>query len=221
MLAGWPGSSAGSELAVIFDRGRVIRLLVLPALFEEANKLRHFTVATMRLLDQHGIDSFLPDLPGCNESKAPPRAQTLSGWQADVQRAVTHFSATHVLAIRGGAMIAPSGYPGWALAPIGGSALLRAMLRARVLASKEAGREETREGLLESGRSAGLDLGGWQLGPGMIAALENAQPLATLRRIGQEDLGGGGALWLRAEPDHNPQQAAALAAIIAGRPAAA
>ncbi|MFC4255913.1 hypothetical protein ACFOWT_10860 [Croceibacterium xixiisoli] len=204
-----------------FDRGRVIRVLVLPALFEEANKLRHFTVATMRLLDQQGIDCFLPDLPGCNESLAPLQTQTLTGWQADVQRAITHFGASHVLALRGGAMIAPAGYPGWALAPIGGAALLRAMLRARVLASREAGREETRESLLETGRSAGLELGGWQLGPRMIHALESAQPLATLRRIAQEDLGGGGALWLRAEPDHNPQQAAALATIIAGRPAAA
>ncbi len=221
MLASWPGSSAGPELAVQFDRGRVIRLLVLPALFEEANKLRHFTVATMRLLDQHGVDSFLPDLPGCNESIAPLKEQSLASWQAGIQKAIAHFSITHVLAVRGGAMLAPAGYPGWALAPIGGAALLRAMLRVRVLAAREAGREETREALLETGRNSGLELGGWQLGPALITALETAQPLETLRRITQDDLGGGGALWLRAEPDHNPQQAAALAAIIAGKAVAA
>jgi len=50
----------------------------------------------------------------------------------------------------------------------------------------------------------------------MIAELEAAElaPAEGQREVAQGDLGGGG-LWLRAEPDHNPKQADALAAIIA------
>ena len=51
-------------------------------MFDEANKLRHFTIELMRRLDTAGIDTFLPDLPGCNESLAPLEAQT--GWQRSV-----------------------------------------------------------------------------------------------------------------------------------------
>jgi hypothetical protein len=50
----------------------------------------------------------------------------------------------------------------------------------------------------------------------MIADLESAElaPAPRQRDIAQGDLGGAG-LWLRAEPDHDPRQADALAAIIA------
>ena len=76
MIAAWP-TPAGEEYAAAFDKGRAHRLLVLPAWFDEGNKLRHFTVETMRRLDGAGIDSFLPDLPGCNESLAPLETQAL------------------------------------------------------------------------------------------------------------------------------------------------
>lgn len=206
---------------MVFDRGRDRRILVLPALFDEANKLRHFTVEVMRRLDAAGIDSFLPDLPGCNESLAPLEEQTLPGWQDAAQAAGEHFGATHALAIRGGALCAPAELPAWRYAPATGSAILRAMLRARVLASKEAGLAETREDLLARGKEAGLELAGYRLGPGMIRALDQAEPAggAALANIAQSDLGGAG-VWLRAEPDHDPAQADALAAMLAagGRP---
>lgn len=69
MIAAWPGAS-GEELAIAFDNARAHRVLVLPAWFDESSKLRHFSVEVMRRLDGSGIDSFLPDLPGCNESPA-------------------------------------------------------------------------------------------------------------------------------------------------------
>ena len=50
-------SPDGDEYALAFDRGRAQRLLVLPALFDEANKLRHFTVEVLRRLDVSGIDA--------------------------------------------------------------------------------------------------------------------------------------------------------------------
>src|SRR5690606_17288706 len=122
----------------------------------------------------------------------------------------------HVLTIRGGALCAPAELPAWRYAPATGSSILRAMLRARVLASKEAGVEETREELLALGKESGLELAGFTLGPAMIRELDKAEPAggAALANIAQANLGGAG-LWLRAEPDHDPAQADALAALIA------
>lgn len=215
MIAAWP-SPAGEEYAQAFDKGRKHRVLVLPAWFDESNKLRHFTVEVMRRLDGAGIDSFLPDLPGCNESLAPLQTQTLASWRTEAAEAAAWFSATNVLTVRAGAAIAPDALPGWRYAPVGGSSQLRGLLRARVLSAREAGRDEDRDALLGEGRERGLELGGYRLGPAMIAELETAElaPAEGQREVAQGDLGGGG-LWLRAEPDHNPKQADALAAIIA------
>jgi hypothetical protein len=215
MIAAWPGP-VGEECAVVFDKGRKHRVLVLPAWFDEGNKLRHFTVETMRRLHGAGVDSFLPDLPGCNESPAPLDAQTVASWRAAAGAAADHFSATRVLAIRAAVAIAPEGLPGWRYAPLAGSSQLRSLLRARILSAREAGREENREALLAEGREQGLDLAGYRLGAAMIAELAEAElPVSTGQRdIAQGDLGGPG-LWLRAEPDHDPRQADALAAVIA------
>jgi hypothetical protein len=214
VLTTWPGPE-GPEYAFALDRRRSCRLLVLPALFDEANKLRHFTVETLRRLDDAGIDTMLPDLPGCNESPVALQTQSLGQWRAAAALAAAHFDATHVLAIRGGALCEPAGYSTLRYAPVTGAAVLRALLRARVLASKEAGRPETREALLEQGRAAGIELAGYLLGSALVSELETAEPSggAALANIGQADLGGPG-LWLRAEPDHSPGQAAALAALV-------
>lgn len=214
MIASWQPPTGNPEYAVAMQRGRQHCVMVMPALFDEANKMRHFTIETMRLLDAGGVDCVLPDMPGCNESTAPLVVQSLADWQAAAAHAATHFGATHVLALRGGALIAPADLPGWRYAAVPGDATLRALLRARVLASKEAGLAEKREDLLTHGREGGLELAGYHLGPGMIAGLEGAEP-AALDDIAQAQMGGPG-LWLRAEPDHSPEQARALAQIVLG-----
>ena len=220
MIAAWPspdgGPGHGGEYALAFDRARAHRLLILPALFDEANKTRHLIAETMRRLDGAGIDSFLPDLPGCNESLAPLEQQTLGGWPEAAGIAAAHFAATHVLTVRAGAILAPPALPGWRYAPIGGTNALRALLRARTIAAREAGRGETAEALLELGRTEGLELAGYRLGAAMIRDLEAATlpDGGPLRDIEQKTLGGGG-LWLRAEPDFDRAQADALAAVIA------
>ncbi len=209
--------AAGEELLVAFDQARPMRVLVCPAWFDEANKLRRFTVEVMRQLDKAGIDSFLPDLPGCNDSLAPLEPQTLSGWKAAMTAAAHSLRATHVLAIRAGVLLAPSRLPGWLYAPQSGPKLLRGMIRARTIAAREAGREEKAEALLALGSTEGLMLGGWPLGPAMIRELAKAEPQLAdgQSEIAQSQLGGPG-LWLRAEPDEDPRQANALAAIVAG-----
>lgn len=213
MIAAWPGA-AGEELAIAFDNGRARRVLVLPAWFDEGNKLRHFTVEVMRRLAGSGVDSFLPDLPGCNESPAPLAEQSLDSWRSEAAEAASYFAATHVLTIRSAAAIGPD-LPGWRYAPQAGSSQLRSLLRARVLSSREAGRNEDRDALLAQGRERGLELAGYRLGPAMVAGLAEADPPKAERQrdIAQGDIGGPG-LWLRAEPDHDHRQADALAAIV-------
>jgi len=218
------GDMAGEELLVAFDRGRDLRLLICPAWFDEANKLRRFTLEVMRRLDRAGIDCLIPDLPGCNESLAPLERQTLEGWRAAMTAAAEALRATHVLAIRAGALVAPPALPGWHYAAQSGPKLLRGMIRARTIAAREAGLAESSVGLMAEGRAAGLTLGGWAIGPAMFAALEMAEPALApgQSELAQSAIGGPG-LWLRAEPDEDGAQADRLAARIvqslAGAPA--
>ena len=216
MIGAYPSPGGGAEFALAFDRGRPRRVLVLPALFDEANKLRRFTVEVMRRLDQAGIDTFLPDLSGCNESLAPLAEQTLATWREASAAAARHFGATEVLAVRGGCLCEPPSPPALRYAPAAGSSVLRALVRARVIASQEAGSRESSEALLERGRSDGLELAGYRLGAAMIRDLEAAAPAReALATVAQGDVGGAG-LWLRAEPACDDTQVNALAAIVAG-----
>lgn len=215
MIVRWPCPAPGgpsSEYAFAVDDGRPVRILIVPALFDEANRLRRFTVETMRALAAAGIDSVLPDLPGTNESFEPLTSQTLAGWREAMAAAAAHFHATHALGIRGGGLLLPA-LPGWTYAPVSGSALLRQMLRIRQLAAREAGRDERPDALLAEGLRNGLDLAGYALGPALIEALQDATPNPASTTISQADIGGPG-LWLRAEPGENRNQSEALAATL-------
>lgn len=224
MFSSWhaplPGGGTSEEMLVSFDKARPRRVLILPAWFDEANKLRRFTLETMRRLDGAGIDSFLPDLPGCNESLSPLETQTLAGWRAGAAAAAGAVGATEVLAIRAGALLAPAGLQVWLYAPLSGPRLLRAAVRARTIAAREAGLAETADDLMAQGREGGLMLGGWMMGADLLRALETAEIAAnqTAREISTSDLGGAG-LWLRAEPGEDAGQSQRLAAIIAGKTA--
>lgn len=217
---GWtcplPGGGSANELALCFDDFRRWRLLIVPALFDEANRMRRFTVEVMRRLDNAGVDCFLPDLPGCNESLAALENQTPERWRAAMMAAATHFRASHVVGIRGGALLLPEGLPGWRYAPVKGATILRQMMRARILASREAGRDETQEGLQAQALSGGIELAGFRLGADFVTQFQSLTPQvsASVSEIDQDMLGGSG-LWLRAEPDEDRAQADALAAILA------
>ncbi|MBU6269543.1 MAG: hypothetical protein KGN34_18505 [Sphingomonadales bacterium] len=210
-----PDGSLAPELALIAGSGGPRRVLVVPALFEEANKLRRFTVETMRRLEAAGIDAILPDLPGTNESLQPLEPQTPAHWRAAMAAAAAHFGATHVLALRGGALVAPAGLPGWLLAPVKGANVLRQMLRARIMAQREAGVEETQEALLATGKVNGLELAGYPLGAAFLAEFAALEAETGGRMTVTPDLLDGPGLWLRAEPGESAAQADALASIVA------
>lgn len=220
MIGTWPcpagDQATAQEYAFSFDSGRAKRLLIVPALFDESNRLRRLTVEVMRRLDGAGIDTFLPDLPGCNESLGDLSKFALADWASAMVAAARHFRASHVLAVRGGALVVPRSLPGWRYAPVNGATILRQMLRMRMLAAREAGREETQGSLIELGLAEGLELAGYRLSSTMVAALQSATPPEeTEQSIIGQDMLGGSPLWLRAEPDEDREQADALAAVIA------
>jgi hypothetical protein len=219
-LANWPcpqpGGNEAGELAVSFKGYSSGHLLILPALFDEANRMRRFTLEVMRRLAAAGIGSVLPDLPGCNESLTPLEQCTLTNWQGAVRAAAVEFSTTHVLAIRGGGLLLPDAAKGWHYGPVKGATILRQMLRARVISSREAGRLENIEALLAQGLDDGLELTGHRFGAALLRELQAAvvPEREGVSAIGQDVLGGS-PLWLRAEPCEDRAQADALAALIA------
>ena len=218
MILEWPCPSPDNPEAVeyAFGRrtGRTACVLIVPALFEEMNRTRRMLVEAMRALHAHAIDVILPDLPGCNESTADFSAQSLDSWRGAMADAALYFGATHVLAVRGGALVAPAHLPGWALEPAKGAGLLRQLLRARAIAAREAGCEERIEDLLTAGRISGLELAGYRCGAALIAGLETAVPAPHLAPIALSEIGGA-ALWLRSEPGEDAAQSAALATHLA------
>lgn len=217
MLTGlWPAPGGTQEYVLYFDRQRDVRLLVLPALFDEGNKLRRFTVEVMRRLDTGGVDCVLPDLPGMNESTVNMAEQSLHQWREATKAAVDHFSATLVLTIRAGALLDPQTAPSIHYAPLAGANLLRTLARAQAMALKEAGTPVSRDDLLETGQTEGVALAGYALGPAMVQQLLEAKPFAANEEIQQTDLRGAG-LWLRAEPAHDADQADRLAALLLDR----
>lgn len=211
MIASYP-FAWGDEYVLSFDKDRPARLLIVPALFEEASRMRRLTVEMMRRLDLAGIDCFLPDLPGCNESLVPLDAVTPEHWRDAMATAARHFRVTHVLGIRGGALFAPERLPGWHYAPAKGASLLRQMIRARILTAREAGTSETQDGLMAEGLQSGLELAGYRLSNLFLNQFQSL--VADSSTVIEQDTIGGGGLWLRAEPDEDRHQADALAAIL-------
>ncbi|WP_246027471.1 hypothetical protein [Novosphingobium umbonatum] len=213
--ATWPCPSGYAAHAVIMGPDTGSRLLIVPALFDEGHKLRRFTLEVMRRLVGAGLGCVLPDLPGLNESLAPLEAQTPETWRGAMAAAAAHFTCSHVLAMRGGCLVAPD-LPGWFYAPLAGANQQRQMLRARIITAREAGREETQDGLLAQGREQGLELAGYRLGAAFLQSFGALVPEAgnQISTISQDQLGGAG-LWMRAEAGENAAQADALAAIVA------
>ena len=195
-------------------------VLIVPPLFEEANRTRRTLVLAMRALAADGLAALLPDLPGQNESLVPLETADLSQWRAALAEVAAGIDGpVIVVAIRGGALIdhGAEAAAWWRLAPAAGASLLRTLLRARVAADREAGRESSLESLQEQAKREALLLAGNRLSPAMLAELGCAepQPVAPLRSIplGADGIAGT-PLWLRAEPGEDAAMAAAIAADI-------
>ena len=196
---------AGEPMLALGPAEAARRLLIVPPLFDEMNRMRRTLLLVMRRLADGGICSALIDLPGTGESRSPIAAQSLEGWRAALLAAAKTFGATHVLTVRGGALLDTSCHlPVMRLAPVAGASLVRTMVRARLAADKEAGRPTTREALwAEAGPGGAIELAGWPLPVALLEAIEAAVPAARPDLM-EVAIGGGGIagspLWLRAEP---------------------
>jgi hypothetical protein len=190
--------------------------LIIPPLFDEMNRMRRVLVSAMRDLAGRGVGSVLIDLPGCNESLAKLKEQSLIGWRGAVADCAAQLGVTHIAAFRGGALVddGPAHLPHWRLAPAKGSSILKTMIRTRIAGEKEAGNALTEAQLMAQAEGAPIELGGNLLGPAMVAQLASAEPKPlpslTERKLGEDIIGS--PLWLRAEPQDDPAFAAAIAA---------
>jgi hypothetical protein len=218
---------ANDELCLRFGPEDGPVLLILPPLFDEANRVRHLIVESARALADLGISSLLPDLPGCNESLSPLDTASFSLWKAALITCAQQLGpVSHIASLRGGALVddALGDCPRWRLAPVKGGQLLRTMLRTRIASDREASITSSSEALMEQARTAGILLAGNSLSPCMIRELDNAVPSqgSAIRLVRFADDPqpcdgqiAGAPLWLRAEPAHDPAMAQAIAQDIA------
>lgn len=195
-------------------------ILIVPPLFEEANRTRRTWVLAMRALAADGFAAVLPDLPGQNESLVPLEQVDLARWKDALAEVAAGVDGPILVAsVRGGALIDDQvkAAAWWRLAPVGGASLLRTLMRARVSADREAGLTSSLESLQEEAKARPLLVAGNRLSPDMIAQLgmAEAQPVEPLRSVGLGTNGiVGTPLWLRAEPGEDAAMAAAIAADI-------
>lgn len=199
-------------------------ILIIPPLFEEANRTRRTLVLAMRALAADGFASLMPDLPGQSESPEPLVEADLTRWQSALAEVSTTITGPVIVAsLRGGALIdhAARADAWWRLAPASGASLLRTLLRARASADREAGLSTSLDSLQAEGATSPLLLAGNWLSPAMIAGLggAEAQPVNPLRTVSLGPDGPdkitGSPLWLRAEPGEDAAMARAIAADIA------
>ena len=204
------------EFCLSFGSDSARRILIIPPLFDEMNRMRRVLASAMRDLAGRGVDSVLIDLPGCNESLAPLADQSLNSWRDAVAACATQLSVTHIASIRGGSLIdsAKLDLPHWRLAPVKGASLLKTMIRTRIAGEKEAGNSISEAELMALAQNEAIELAGNALSPDMVAQLALAEPatlpLLTERKLG-EDIAGS-PLWLRAEPQDDAAFAANIAA---------
>lgn len=196
-------------------------VLIAPALFEEANRTRAFTVAIMRRLAERCIASVLPDLPGTNESLVATQDARLGDWRAAFA-AVIPPRPTHGVAIRGGALFDDEAdlVGRYHLSPPTGADLVRDLVRTRLAGMREGGAafdpaEIDRPGppIMLAGNAVARDL---------LVALKAAHPSPADRVARLEGdprsadrVFAGRPPWRSAEPDANPVLAVAIADDIA------
>ncbi len=200
-------------------------VLVVPPLFDEAGRMRRTLAMMMRALAARGIAAHLPDLAGQNDSLLPTSAADLAHWRAELADFGAHLPAPPlVVSLRGGCLIddAVAARGWWRLAPSDGAAILRALVRAEMVAAREDGGDRTSAALIDRAR-AGEALAGQSLSAAMIDQLESAvvRPVTPLRTAvlasGSMATSGdaptlvGSPLWSRAEPGEDAAMAAAMA----------
>lgn len=207
----WAG---GEEAALRLGPDRGPTVLVSPALFEEANRTRAFTVAVMRALAEYGIGigSLLPDLPGIGESMVATVDARLENWRAALA-ASSGDRPVVVFAVRGGSLIdgEVTAVGRYQLAPVEGDSLVRDLVRSARVAGRTP--DVTRPA---------VDLAGNLIARELLDALSEAEPTPGARviRLASDPRPAdlklpGRPLWRGSEPDSDAVLARAVAADLA------
>ncbi len=209
-------SRGGEELLLRHGAGSPVTLLILPALFEEASRMRRFTVSLMRGLGARGIGSALPDLPGTGESLEALEAVSFEDWQGAAGSVADAIRAREgrclSVAIRGGALLDGVADHRWRLAPETGERLLRDLVRATALTGRLSAKD-----IDGAARTTATLLAGNRLSPAMYLALVGATlPEIAARTVRIEGdaaeadaLLTGDRLWRAAEPGDDSAMATA------------
>jgi hypothetical protein len=179
------------------------QIVIVPPLFEEANRLRKTLVDVMRGLAQRGFGAALPDLPATGESIAAYSATTFEDWQAALAAVVATVrpdgGRVFLASFRGGALIdhAVAVDGRWRLAEETGARLLRDLSRMVLARSFRIKGDDP------------LDESGYLLPAPFKLALEAAIPqevagLRTVRLINDPAEAhariAGASIWRRIEP---------------------
>lgn len=194
-------------------------VMMVPALFEEANRTRALTVAILRHLADEGIAALLPDLPGTGESLTSLEDITADVWPKALLSAIGDRQC-HLAGIRGGCLIAGNvpARSHWYFAPAPGTSLVRDLIRTAQAAAREQGAAFD-EHMLE-GDGPPVEIAGNRLPPALLRTLaatevDLAPPARIVRlnsdRADADQYVDGAPLWRRAEPDTDHALAAALA----------
>ena len=195
----------GAEESILrHGAGSPITVLVLPALFEEANRMRRFTVSVMRNLASLGIGTILPDLPGTGDSLIDVVDVTLSGWHDAVSLLAPNTFGS--VAIRGGGLLDGAAKHRWRLAPESGERLLRDMVRATSFSAGTSASD-----LDQQARAAPTRLAGNLISPALYNAVHDIVPVDGTHTTTVD----GPKLWRAAEPGDDPEYARRIAEDIA------
>ena len=211
-------------LSLAAQSGR--RVMLVPPLFDEMNRMRKMLVDVMRSLEAHEIASFLPNLPGTNESLRPLEQTMLSDWQKALEACAQQHQISHIASFRGGALAVAEMKTAnhWIFSPVKGATILRTMMRTKVAADREAGLNIGLAELAARAKTGPLELAGNIIGSDLFTQL-NAAEIPSMDnqrivRLKSDNKPGdvqipGTALWLRAEPDDDLDMSAAIAQDIA------
>jgi len=214
------------ELCLCISARSSRRVMLVPPLFDEMNRMRKMLVDVMRLLEPLEVGTFLPDLPGINESLTALKQLTLSDWQKSMQACAQQHGISHIASFRGGALAVNKieNANHWIFSPVKGATILRTMMRTRVAADRESGRNTSLADLIGQADVAPIELAGNILGSKLFMQLNAADipdmPNQRIVRLESDSKPGdihipGSALWLRAEPDDDRAMSSAIAHDIA------
>jgi uncharacterized protein len=179
----WPAATAALRQAV----------LILPPFAEELNKCRPMLAAQARAFAAAGLHVLMVDLFGTGDSDGEFAEARWQRWLQDLQLArqwlttQLEVSAVHLLAVRAGALFAPSlltQTPGTAAADklmlwqpvLKGADAWRQLMRMRLMADSARGQQGSSQELEQRlAREGALEIGGYMLAAALTAELSAAQ----------------------------------------------